>query len=84
MVQGLPRLALDGHYVKLSSRIYLFIYLNVVQLIFIPEGQVNWCATMPRLEGPESRHQKYFLQSRGCGKKPSSVHLKSAIEKFIH
>lgn len=33
---------------------------------------------MPRSEGPESRHQKYFLQSRGCGKNPSSVHLKSA------
>lgn len=47
----------------------------------LPEGQVNWCATMPRLEGPESRHQKYFLQSRGCWKKPSSTHLKSVDER---
>jgi hypothetical protein len=46
--------------------------------MYIPEGQVNWWATMPRLDGPLSRHQKYFLQSRGCGKNPSSLHLKSA------
>lgn len=38
---------------------------------------------MPRLEGPESRHQKYFLQSRGCGKNPSSVHLKSVDKKNV-
>jgi len=38
---------------------------------------VNWCATIPRFDGPLSRHQKYFLQSRGCGKNPSSLHLKS-------
>lgn len=38
---------------------------------------MNWCATTPRPPGPLSRHQKYFLQSLGCGKKPSSSHLKS-------
>lgn len=32
---------------------------------------------MPKLDGPLSKHQKYFLQSRGFGKKPSSSHLKS-------
>lgn len=31
-------------------------------------------ATIPRLAGPLSRHQKYFLQSRGLLKKPSSLH----------
>lgn len=43
----------------------------------LPEGQVNWWATIPRLEGPLSKHQKYFLQSRGCGKNPSSLQTKS-------
>lgn len=33
---------------------------------------------MPKLDGPLSKHQKYFLQSRGFGKNPSSSHLKSA------
>lgn len=32
---------------------------------------------MPKFDGPLSKHQKYFLQSLGCGWKPSSSHLKS-------
>lgn len=44
---------------------------------------MNWCATIPNSEGPLSRHQKYFLQSRGCGKNPSSSHLKSVPESGV-
>lgn len=58
------------------SSVCMYLLCNSV-LVYIPEGQVKACATIPRSEGPESRHQKYFLQSRGWGKKPSSVHLKS-------
>lgn len=38
---------------------------------------MNWCATTPKPPGPLSKHQKYFLQSRGWEKNPSSSHLKS-------
>lgn len=38
---------------------------------------------MPSSDGPLSRHQKYFLQSRGCGKNPSSSHLKSVPESGV-
>lgn len=51
--------------------------------IELPEGHVNWCATTPRPPGPLSKHQKYFLQSRGCGKNPSSSHLKSIENKKL-
>lgn len=42
----------------------------------IPAGHVNWWAISPESPAP-LRHQKYFLQSFGWGKKPSSSHLKA-------